>query len=137
MDRAISTSTVHRRRRRNWLLASGIILLLVAGLLAFRGVLKPSLKRSNILTATTETGDVEASLTASGLIIPAYEAVITSPIQSTIRRVAVAVGSKVQPGQTILELDRELTTSALAKLQDEQQQNRIKNSQLQLTLEKP
>lgn len=136
MDRAISTSTVHRRRRRNWLLASGIILLLVAGLLAFRGVLKPSLKRSNILTATTETGDVEASLTASGLIIPAYEAVITSPIQSTIRRVAVAVGSKVQPGQTILELDRELTTSALAKLQDEQQQNRIKNSQLQLTLEK-
>ncbi|UOQ68019.1 efflux RND transporter periplasmic adaptor subunit [Hymenobacter volaticus] len=136
MDRAISTSTVHRRRRRSWLIASGIVLVLVAGLLAFRGALKPSLKRSSILTATTETGDVEAALTASGLIIPAYEAVITSPIQSTIRRVAVAVGSKVQPGQTILELDRELTTSALAKLQDEQQQNRIKNNQLQLTLEK-
>ncbi|MDF7811163.1 efflux RND transporter periplasmic adaptor subunit [Hymenobacter sp. YC55] len=136
MDRAISTSTLQRRQRRNWFIGSGIVFLLVAGLLAFRGALKPSLKRSAILTATTETGDVEAALTASGLIIPAYEAVITSPIQSTIRRVAVAVGSKVQPGQTILELDKELTTSALAKLQDEQQQNRIKNSQLQLTLEK-
>ncbi|UOQ82231.1 efflux RND transporter periplasmic adaptor subunit [Hymenobacter sp. 5414T-23] len=42
----------------------------------------------------------------------------------------------MQPGQTILELDRELTTTALAKLQDEQQQNRNKNNQLQLTLEK-
>lgn len=112
------------------------MLLLVAGLLAFRTVLKPSISRNSILTATTETGDVEASLTAAGLIIPAYEAVITSPIQSTIRQVSVAVGSKVQPGQTILELDKELTTSGLAKLQDEQQQNRIKNAQLQLTLEK-
>ncbi|WP_375435188.1 efflux RND transporter periplasmic adaptor subunit [uncultured Hymenobacter sp.] len=136
MDRALSTSILNRRQRRNWLVGGGLVLLLVAGLLAFRSALKPSLKRSSILTATTEIGDVEASLTASGLIIPAHEAVITSPIQSTIRQVAVAVGSKVQPGQTILELDKELTTSALAKLQDEQQQNRIKNSQLQLTLEK-
>lgn len=113
-----------------------MLLLLVAGLLAFRNVLKPSLKRSAILTATTEIGDVEAALTAAGLVIPAHEAVITSPIQSTIRQVTVAVGSKVLPGQTILELDKEQTTSALAKLEDEQQQNRNKNGQLQLALEK-
>ncbi|HEX8425634.1 efflux RND transporter periplasmic adaptor subunit [Hymenobacter sp.] len=136
MDRAISTATQNSRQRRKWLVGTSVVLLLVAGLLAFRTVLKPSISRNSILTATTETGDVEASLTAAGLIIPAYEAVITSPIQSTIRQVSVAVGSKVQPGQTILELDKELTTSGLAKLQDEQQQNRIKNAQLQLTLEK-
>ncbi|WP_426492376.1 efflux RND transporter periplasmic adaptor subunit [Hymenobacter sp. 102] len=136
MDRAISTATQTRRQRRRWLLGAGILLVLAAGLLAFRNVLKPSLDRSSILTARTETGDVEASLTAAGVIIPAHEAVITSPIPSTIRRVAVPVGSKVQPGQTILELDRELTNTALAKLQDEQQQNRNKNGQLQLSLEK-
>ncbi|GGG42263.1 efflux RND transporter periplasmic adaptor subunit [Hymenobacter glacieicola] len=136
MDRAIPTATLNRRQRRRWLLGLGLLVLLAAGLLAFRRVLKPSLERNSVLTARTETGDVEASLTAAGVIIPAHEAVITSPIQSTIRRVLVAVGSKVQPGQAILELDRELTTTALAKLQDEQQQNRNKNSQLQLTLEK-
>lgn len=136
MDRAISTSIQQQRQRRRWLLGAGSVLLLALGLWAFRSVLKPSLNRSSILTATAELGDVEASLTAAGVIIPAHEAVITSPIQSTIRRVAVAVGSKVQPGQTILELDKELTTTALAKLQDEQQQNRNKNGQLQLTLEK-
>ncbi|MBC8083909.1 MAG: HlyD family efflux transporter periplasmic adaptor subunit [Hymenobacter sp.] len=136
MDRALPTSTQYRRQRRRWLLGGGALLLLLTGLLAFRTVLKPSLERGSILTATAETGDVEASLTAAGLIIPAHEAVITSPIQSTIRRVAVPVGSPVRPGQTILELDRELTSSALAKLEDEQQQNRNKTGQLRLTLEK-
>jgi HlyD family secretion protein len=136
MDRAISTSTQNRRQRRTWLLGAGALLLLAACLFAFRNVLKPTLERNAILTAKVETGDVEASLTAAGVVIPAHEAVITSPIQSTIRQVMVAVGSKVLPGQTILELDKEQTTSALAKLQDEQQQNRNKNSQLQLSLEK-
>ncbi|RSK34662.1 efflux RND transporter periplasmic adaptor subunit [Hymenobacter metallilatus] len=136
MDRAISQTTQVWRRRRRWLLAAGLLLVLAAALLAFRTLLRPSLSRSAILTARAETGDVEASLTAAGVIIPAHEAVLTSPIQSTIRRVAVAVGSRVQPGQTILELDRELTTTALAKLQDEQQQHRNKTGQLQLSLEK-
>ncbi|AHJ98239.1 efflux RND transporter periplasmic adaptor subunit [Hymenobacter swuensis] len=136
MDRAISQITQNRRRRRRWLLGAGLLLALVVGLLAFRTVLRPGLSRNAILTARAETGDVEASLTAAGVIIPSHEAVLTSPIQSTIRRVAVAVGSRVQPGQTILELDRELTNTALAKLQDEQQQHRNKNSQLQLSLEK-
>ncbi|MBB4601431.1 HlyD family secretion protein [Hymenobacter luteus] len=136
MDRAISSTTQSRHQRRRWLVGIGILVALATSLLAFRSVLKPSLNRSSILTARTETGDVEASLTAAGIIIPAHEAVITSPIQSTIRRVAVPVGSKVEPGQTILELDKELTNTALAKLQDEQQQNRNKNGQLQLSLEK-
>lgn len=136
MDRAISSTTQSRRQRRRWLVGVGILAAVALGLLAFRSVLQPSLNRSSILTARTETGDVEASLTAAGVIIPAHEAVITSPIQSTIRRVVVPVGSKVQPGQTILELDKELTTTALAKLQDEQQQNRNKNGQLELSLEK-
>ncbi|MCB2406789.1 efflux RND transporter periplasmic adaptor subunit [Hymenobacter lucidus] len=136
MDRAISSATHTRRQRRRWFTAAAVLGLVVAGLLAFRSVLQPSISRDQILTATVETGDVEASLTASGLIIPGHEAVITSPIQSTIRRVALQVGEKVQPGQTIVELDRELTSTALAKLQDEQQQNRNKNGQLQLTLEK-
>jgi HlyD family secretion protein len=136
MDRAISPATHTSRQRRRWLTVIAALALAVAGLLAFRSVLQPSIRRDQILTTQVEIGDVEASLTASGLIIPGREAVITSPIQSTIRRVALQVGEKMQPGQTILELDKELTTTALAKLQDEQQQNRNKNGQLQLTLEK-
>ena len=136
MDRAIATSTQTQRQRRRWLLTAGALVLALGAVLAFRTVLRPSLRRADILTATVETGDVEASLTAAGTIIPGREAVITSPIQSTISRVVVAVGARVQPGETILELDKELANSTLAKLDDEQLRNQNKNSQLQVNLER-
>ena len=77
---------------------------------------------------------MDAALTAAGTVIPGREAVLVSPIQSTIRRVVLAVGARVQPGQTIVELDKDLAASALAKLDDEQLRNQNKNAQLQLTL---
>ena len=75
MDRAIATSTQNQRQRRRWLLTAGTVVLALGAVLAFRTVLKPSLRRADILTATVETGDVEASLTAAGTIIPGREAV--------------------------------------------------------------
>ena len=136
MDRAIAISTQTQRQRRRWLLTAGAVVLALGAVLAFRTVLQPSLRRADILTATVETGDVEASLTAAGTIIPGREAVITSPILSTISRVVVAVGARVKPGETILELDKELANSTLAKLDDEQLRNQNKNSQLQVNLER-
>ena len=136
MDRALAPATQAQRRRRRWLLGAGLLALLLAGVMGLRAVLKPSLRRTDLLTSAVETGDVEASLTAAGLVIPGREAVLTSPLPSTIRRVAVAVGARVRPGQTILELDKEQANSALAKLDDEQLRNQNKNSQLQLSLER-
>ena len=136
MDRALAPATQAQRRRRRWLLGAGLLALLLAGVVGLRAVLKPSLRRTDLLTSAVETGDVEASLTAAGLVIPGREAVLTSPLPSTIRRVVVAVGARVRPGQTILELDKEQANSALAKLDDEQLRNQNKNSQLQLSLER-
>jgi HlyD family secretion protein len=134
MDRAISTTTLRQRQLRRWLLGLGALVLLAAGALGLRRILQPTLRRADILTAPVEVGDVDATLTAAGTIIPAREAVLSSPLQSSIRRVALAVGARVQPGQVILELDKELAASALAKLDDEQLRNQNKTAQLQLTL---
>jgi HlyD family secretion protein len=134
MDRAISTTTQRRRRLRTWLLGLGAVAAVLAAAWGLRTVVQPSLRRADILTARVETGDVDAALTAAGTVIPAREAVLVSPIQSTIRRVALAVGARVQPGQTIVELDKDLAASALAKLDDEQLRNQNKNAQLQLSL---
>jgi HlyD family secretion protein len=134
MDRVISTTTQRRRRLRTWLLSLGALAALLTAGLGLRTVIQPSLRRGDILTAPVEMGTVDAALTAAGTVIPGREVVLTSPIQSTIRRVALAVGARVQPGQTIVELDKDLAASALAKLDDEQLRNQNKNAQLQLTL---
>jgi HlyD family secretion protein len=134
MDRAISTTTHRRRQLRAWVLGLGALAALLGAGLGLRTLLQPSLRRIDLLTAPVETGDVDAALTAAGTIIPGREAVLVSPIQSTIRRVALAVGARVQPGQTIVELDKELAASTLAKLDDEQLRNQNKNAQLQLSL---
>ena len=106
MDRAIANSIQTQRKRRRWLAVAAGVLVVLGAVLAFRTVLKPSLRRGDILTAPVETGEVEASLTAAGTVIPGREAVLTSPIQSTIRRVVVAVGARVRPGETILYMDK-------------------------------
>jgi len=134
MDRIIDTATQRRRQLRYWLLGLGALAALLAAGWGLRAALQPSLRRADLLTATVETGDVDATLTAAGTVIAAREVVITSPIQSTVRRVALAVGARVRPGQLILELDKDLAASSLAKLDDEQLRNQDKNSQLQLTL---
>jgi HlyD family secretion protein len=134
MDRVISPATQRRRQLRYWLLGFGTLAALLAAGLGLRNLVQPSLRRVDILTAPVETGDVDAALTAAGTVIPGREVVITSPIQSTVRRVLLAVGARVQPGQTIVELDKDLAASTLAKLDDEQLRNQNKNAQLGLAL---
>ena len=134
MDRALAPATQRRRHLRRWLLGLGALAGLLAAGLGLRHLLQPTLRRTDLLTAAVETGDVDATLTAAGTIIPAREAVLASPLQSTIRRVALAVGARVQPGQVILELDKDLAASALAKLDDEQLRNQNKTAQLGLAL---
>ena len=68
MDRALAPSLQTQRQRRRWLLLAGAVALVLGAVLAFRTVLKPSLRRGDILTATVETGDVEAALTAAGTV---------------------------------------------------------------------
>ena len=134
MDRVINPATQRRRRLRLGLLSLAALGALLAAGWGLRALVQPSLRRVDILTATVGTGDVDATLTAAGILIPAREVVLTSPIASTVRRVALAVGARVRPGQLILELDKDLAASALAKLDDEQRRNQNKNAQLQLTL---
>jgi len=134
MDRVLAPATQRRRQLRGWFIGLAALAALVLAGLGLRAMVQPSLRRADILTAPVETGDVDAMLTAAGTVIPGREVVITSPIQSTVRRVALAVGARVQPGQTIVELDKDLAASTLAKLDDEQLRNQNKNAQLGLAL---
>jgi HlyD family secretion protein len=90
--------------RRAWKSAAAL-LVLVVGLAWGFTVLKPSVKRSRMLTATVEKGDVRETVTASGVVIPEHEQVMTSPITTTVRNVLKQPGDILAPGDSLLALD--------------------------------
>ncbi len=98
--------------------------------------LKPGIKRSEILLANTERGNLEASLTASGTVVPLYEQVISSPILSNIEAVIKQEGDHVKAGEAILVLDKAYTILEYEKLKDEQSIKRNKVLQLEISMQK-
>jgi HlyD family secretion protein len=136
MDRELSATTKQaNKRRRYWQI--GITLALLAfAIVGFRSLLTPSLSRDKLRTAVVELGPVVATISASGVVVPENELVITSPIQARIEQVLLKAGEQVKPGDQILLLDIAFTQLAYDKLKDEQQLNQHKSVQLRLNLRK-
>jgi HlyD family secretion protein len=81
--------------------------------------MRPSVRRDEIRTARVEAGPVEATISATGTVVPAYEHVITSPIESRVTRILLTPGAVVDAGRPILQLDTGETSAALEKLDDQ------------------
>jgi len=118
MDRPIE-SAVRRRllARRIAVPLACVALAAIAFVWLFERI-RPSVRRTEIRTATVERGPVEATISASGNVVPAYEHVITSPIDSRVTAILLSPGARVGPGQPIVQLDVGETQAALEKLDD-------------------
>jgi HlyD family secretion protein len=80
---------------------------------------RPGVRRGEIRTARVERGAVEATISATGTVVPAYEHVITSPIESRVTRILLKPGDALEEGRPILQLDTQETSAALEKLDDQ------------------
>ncbi|WAC12704.1 efflux RND transporter periplasmic adaptor subunit [Dyadobacter pollutisoli] len=119
MDREVAPDYIKSTRNRRWIIITVVVVGVVAALYVFRRSLGSTLESSRIRTATVEIGDVENTLTATGEIIPAYEQIFTSPIRASIKRILLTPGTRVQPGQPIVELDKSLTQIEAERYQDQ------------------
>ncbi|NEM98713.1 efflux RND transporter periplasmic adaptor subunit [Pontibacter burrus] len=136
MDRELSATTKQaNKRRRIWQIGIALAVLVFA-IVGFRSLLTPALRKDKLRTAVVERGPVVATISASGVVVPEHEQVITSPIQARIEQVVLKAGEQVKPGDQILLLDRAFTQLAYDKLKDEQQLNQHKSVQLRLNLRK-
>lgn len=136
MDREIAPDYVNSTRNRRWLLIGAVIVALGIVVFFFRKSLVSSLASDRIRTGTVGTGDVENTLTASGEIIPAYEQIFTSPIRASIKRIFITPGTRVQPGQPIMELDKSLTLIEFERYQDQLELKKNGIDQLRMKLDK-
>lgn len=119
MDRPISDTKKKRRLGKNALRITGLIAVLVGALFVLRSMLTKELDRKDFQTATVEVGKVEEAITASGLVVPAFEQQLTAPVTAAIQEVHRQSGDQVERGDTILQLDEEYIRLQYESLADQ------------------
>ena len=93
----------------------GIGIALIAVVLSF---LQTSLNRKDLTISTVDKGVIEVSVSASGKVIPAFEEIINSPINSRIVEIYKKGGDSVDIGTPILKLDLQSAETDYNKLLD-------------------
>lgn len=102
--------------------------MLAAGLVSLFIVSRASVSREDLMIATVDTGTIETTVTGSGAVVPAFEEIINSPINSRIIEVYCKAGDSVDIDTPLLRLDLQSTETELNKLKD---QIEIKNYELE------
>ena len=133
MDREISKE-VRRKEQRKQIIKIGAgvgsIVLLVAVVISF---LQTSLNRKDITISKVDKGVIEVSVSASGKVIPAFEEIINSPINSRIVEIYKKGGDSVDVGTPILKLDLQSAETEYNKLLDEEQMKSLQLEQQRVT----
>jgi HlyD family secretion protein len=136
MDRTISHDIKQKRKYKLIIKIAIWGCAIIFIILSIRFFIKPTINHTEFYTAIAETGSIEASITASGTVLPEIEEIKTSPIQSRILRIYRNLGDKVAKGDSILSLDIRQVKSNLEKLKDELNVKKNNVDQLKIALEK-
>lgn len=135
MDRDIAPEVRRRRIARIAITVVIAIATIVFFLAATVQWLRPSVKRRDIQTARVERGSVDATLQASGTVMPALEQVISSPVEARVLRILRQAGDRVKAGDELVALDTSATRLDVDKLNSQLQQKESELAQLKLKIE--
>ena len=132
MDREIPKEVRNKERNKKIIRyssigAAGIILV---GVLI--SIMRTGVEKKDLVLSTIDKGMIEVSVSASGKVVPAFEEIINSPINSRIVEVYKKGGDSVEVGTPILKLDLQSTETEYKKLLDEEQMRRYKLDQLRV-----
>ena len=133
MDREISKEVQRKEQRKQFIrigtAVGGFIVLIVVVI----SMLQTSLKRKDLNISTVDKGVIEVSVSASGKVIPAFEEIINSPINSRIVEVYKRGGDSVDGGTPILKLDLQSAETEYNKQLDEEQMKSLQLEQQRVT----
>ena len=133
MDREISKEVQRKEQRKQFIrigtAVGGFIVLIVVVI----SMLQTSLKRKDLNISTVDKGVIEVSVSASGKVIPAFEEIINSPINSRIVEVYKRGGDSVDVGTPILKLDLQSAETEYNKQLDEEQMKSLQLEQQRVT----
>jgi len=105
MDRNIDEQRLRKTRNIKVLRVVVVILSLATAFMVLRSFLKPGVDLDDIRISTVERGEVRATISASGVVTPRNELVISSSFASEVQEILAVAGTSVQKGDAILILD--------------------------------
>ena len=133
MDREIPKEVRKKERNQKIMKVGGIGVAIVVCMAMLISFMQSSVKRRDLVLSTVDNGTIEVSVSASGKVVPAFEEIINSPINSRIVEVYCKGGDSVDVGTPILKLDLQSTETAYKKLLDQEQMKRLQLAQLRVS----
>lgn len=133
MDRDIPKEVKRKELRKQIIKISigvGISIVVIGFIIS---IMQTTLKRKNLQLSKVDKGTIEVSVSASGKVIPAFEEIINSPINTRIIEIYKKGGDSVDVGTPILKLDLQSAETEYNKLLDEEQMKRLQLEQLRVT----
>ena len=132
MDREIPKEIRKKERNKKIIRFSAIAVTIVVVISILISLRRTGVKKKDIILSAVDQGTIEVSVSASGKVAPAFEEIITSPINSRIVEVYRRGGDSVDVGTPILKLDLQSTETEYKKLLDEEEMRRYKLEQLRV-----
>ena len=132
MDREIPKEVRQKERNKKIIRYSAIGVAGVIVVSVLISLMRVGVEEKDIVFSTVDKGVIEVSVSASGKVVPAFEEIINSPINSRILEIYKKGGDSVEIGTPILKLDLQSTETQYQKLLDEEQMRRYKLDQLRV-----
>jgi ABC transporter, permease protein len=135
MDREIPKEERQRMKRKRYVTIGCTVAAIVAVVAVIMMLTRSSVSRKDLVIATVDHGTIQSSVSASGKVVPAFEEIINSPINTRIVEVYSKAGDSVDVGTPLLRLDLQSAETELDKLRDqiemrrhELEQQRVNNA---------
>lgn len=132
MDREIPKEVRQKERNKKIIRYSAIGVAGVIVVSVLISLMRVGVEEKDLVFSTVDKGVIEVSVSASGKVVPAFEEIINSPINSRILEIYKKGGDSVEIGTPILKLDLQSTETQYQKLLDEEQMRRYKLDQLRV-----
>lgn len=135
MDRKIPKEVLQKEKRNKLLKVGAVVVVSVVAIIVIISLLRDSVSLKNMQLSTVDMGTIEVSVSASGKVVPAFEEIINTPIESRIVEVYKKAGDSVDVDTPLLRLDLQSIENDYRKMLDELQmrqyrieQQHVKNS---------
>lgn len=136
MDRALPSEVIRNTRMKRLIGIAAAVLAVVVLFVIFRALIGRSLNRNEIRTAIAEIGPIDATLSASGVVVPEAEQIITAPASTTLEQVFLRTGDSVHAGESILRLNTEILELSYNRQLDELELKKNNKRRLRHDLER-